>query len=959
MTVSTLTVVPEAHASGTAPCAEPTLTLAVTSAVAPALWRRPRLLDLCCGAGGASAGYHAAGFDVTGVDIESQPDYPFPFIRADALTIDLDGFDVIAASPPCQRWSTATPPERRGDHPDLVAPIRARLIEAVSAPGGPSVYVIENVPGAPLRDPVSVCGDALRLGVRRHRLFESNVSLVGAPCWHDRPAPPVAVYGTYNQRGRRRHHPPAGPTPSTDDARAAMGIDWMPWPALTQAIPPAYTYWFGVQLIASGHVRLADPDDQVQVGSVTDAAVQTSHLVDGETSLRSDPRRRGSVTVADGFRHCRCPSKPPHSDDEQQEGQPTPGCPRSDPHRQRRQPAPTSSSKVHGNTRLPPSRLPRPARHAGPAIMTAIGDSRHVRPTYHQLAAFQPATLRDYVALRTGQPDYHEWLDHVAPAAACTRPIRLSGDLFAVRGDGNGGAMVVGHTPTDHLPDEVIYKACGNRRASICPACARTYQRDAYQVLHTMLVGGKGVPASVAVHPAAFVTFTAPSFGTVHNRTVKRHTCANRRRCDCRPEPCHPRRDAGLCDHGLPAVCWARHESIDAALGRPLCLDCYDHDHQVVWNLYAAELWRRTTIAIDRHLARLCRQRRISFHTVVTAAGKVRHIPPVRITCGKVAEYQSRGAVHFHALIRLDGVNLDDPTAAVPPPPGLSVVDLDDAVNAAAAATDFATPEHPDRRDGWPIVWGDEGRGHYADVKHITMTGRGDIGDSMVAGYLAKYATKSTEATGHRSTRINADTVDVYADPDGDHIARLIDACWRLGRPVRTPELLAPRQHPPRPNDWPQTPWTCETCGTRTYLALCPNCIPNCQPDVDTEPTDETEPNPYARLRRWAHMLGFGGHFLTKARRHPVTFTLLRTARVAYRRTDTTGPTPAIRTAEHLDEETTLVVGILTYAGSGWHTIGDAALANTAAAMARARKDAAREELAHEIGASRTLGVAA
>jgi DNA (cytosine-5)-methyltransferase 1 len=171
---------------------------------------RPRLLDLCCKAGGASAGYHAAGFDVVGVDIEAQPDYPFPFVQADALTVELAGFEVIAASPPCQLFSRATPAHRRGRRRDLIAPIRARLLAALAEPGGPWAYVIENVPGAPLRDPVTVCGDSLRLGVRRHRLFESNIALRGTECWHDRATPAVAVYGSYGQRGARRNHRAAG-----------------------------------------------------------------------------------------------------------------------------------------------------------------------------------------------------------------------------------------------------------------------------------------------------------------------------------------------------------------------------------------------------------------------------------------------------------------------------------------------------------------------------------------------------------------------------------------------------------------------------------------------------------------------------------------------------------------------------------------------------------------------------
>ena len=302
MTVSTLTVVPEAHASGTAPCAEPTPDAPRT--------RRPRLLDLFCGAGGASAGYHAAGFDVVGVDIADQPDYPFPFLRADALTVDLAGFDVIAASPPCQRWCAATPTGRRHHHPDLIAPVRQRLREALTAPGGPRAYVIENVPGAPLHDPVTVCGDTLRLGVRRHRLFESNLPLAGTPCWHDRPTPPVAVYGTYNQRRTGRE------AASTEAAREAMGIDWMPWPALTQAIPPAYTYWLGVQLLA--HLRDVRPEFW---GCVTGdetrrrlpslhAAGQPSHVQVASVITGDATHQVGSVTSdatpPAGFRHCRC-----------------------------------------------------------------------------------------------------------------------------------------------------------------------------------------------------------------------------------------------------------------------------------------------------------------------------------------------------------------------------------------------------------------------------------------------------------------------------------------------------------------------------------------------------------------------------------------------------------------------------------------------------------------------------
>lgn len=566
------------------------------------------------------------------------------------------------------------------------------------------------------------------------------------------------------------------------------------------------------------------------------------------------------------------------------------------------------------------------------------------------------APVYDYTAagsafLRATRPDYFGWLEHVRSAAGCTRPIRLVGSLYTV--DAATGT-IVDQRHTDAMPDAAIYTACGNRRATVCPHCASVYQRDAYQLLRAGLVGGKGVPVTVAQHPAVFPTFTAPSFGAVHVRVVKRHTCRDRRRCACRPEPCHARRAtdpaAGRCPHGRPAVCWARHDAGDAMLGQPLCLDCYDHDHQVVWNLFSGELWHRTKQAAERYLTKLARRRGIPRVQVVTATGNTRSVPPVRLSYGKAAEFQARGAVHFHALVRLDGVDPQDPTAVVPPPACFTVADLEDALRHAAAQVAFTTPAHPDRPEGWPISWGEQ-----IDIRPISLTGRGDVTDSIVAGYLAKYATKSTEVTGHRSTRLDADTIGDYADPDGDHTARLIDACWRLGRPTGTPVSLSDRPRGRRPRPGFVDRWECPDCGTHTRYAACPVCIAQRQSMLDTESTKPTMANPYARLRRWAHMLGFGGHFLTKARRYSVTFQLLRDTRVTFRRHEHQaaeqhpGTVPA---ADHLDEDTTLIVGTLTFAGVGWHTTGDALLANTAAALARERQAIGREELAHELGST-------
>jgi hypothetical protein len=431
---------------------------------------------------------------------------------------------------------------------------------------------------------------------------------------------------------------------------------------------------------------------------------------------------------------------------------------------------------------------------------------------------------------------------------------------------------------TADMPDGVIYKPCGNRREAVCPACSERYKRDAYQVVRSGLVGGKGVPDEVAHHPAVFPTLTAPSFGTVHTRNVKHHTCAKRSACDCRSEPCHARRDISVCPHGVRVVCFARHERTDRTLGTPFCLDCYDHDAQTVWNVAAGELWRRTTIAINRHLRRTARQRGIPDVPVVSPrTGKVRWVCPVRLSFGKAAEMQRRGVVHFHAIIRLDGYNPDDPDTILPPPPQLDAADLVAAVDHAAATVGFTTEAHPASPDGWRIGWGDQ-----VLTKVITIAAEGQVTDAQVAAYLAKYATKSTEVTGHASNRLTDDTINLYADPDGSHTERLIETCWILGRP----------------GEW-------------------------------------------RRLRRWAHMLGFGGHFLTKSRRYSITFALLRNQRLVFRRAQSSGPE---QTAP-LAEPTTLVVNFLEFVGAGWHTPADAMLANTSAAMAREHQQAARAAL--------------
>ena len=207
-----------------------------------------RLLDLYCKAGGASKGYQLAGFEVVGVDIKKQKRYPFEFIQADCLELmkDMDflrSFDVIAASPPCQTHSITqhlrNAQGRSTDKVDLIPQTR----EALIASGKP--YVIENVPGSPLINPIQMCGSYFGLKVRRHRRFESNLPIVGSPCDHKSQGKPVGVYGSM-----RDEIPKGGHTAkSIEEAREAMGIDWMIWGELVEAIPPIYTKEIGKQLL--------------------------------------------------------------------------------------------------------------------------------------------------------------------------------------------------------------------------------------------------------------------------------------------------------------------------------------------------------------------------------------------------------------------------------------------------------------------------------------------------------------------------------------------------------------------------------------------------------------------------------------------------------------------------------------------------------------------------------------
>ncbi|TYB50042.1 replication initiation protein [Actinomadura chibensis] len=340
--------------------------------------------------------------------------------------------------------------------------------------------------------------------------------------------------------------------------------------------------------------------------------------------------------------------------------------------------------------------------------------------------------------------DFERWAARARATGGCSQPVYLTGTVEHVHA---GTGELLHRYTTDREPDGALPVACKTRRASRCPACAEIYRADTYQLIRAGLAGGKGIPDSVAGHPAAFVTLTAPSFGPVHARRVRNGGQVER---------CRPRRDARPCPHGVVPSCAVRHGENDPRLGEPLCPDCYDYAGSVLFNALAPELWRRFTLALRRYLAKSARLTHKEFRETLA------------VSFAKVAEYQRRGVVHFHAVIRFDGP--DGP--ATSPPEWATVRLLDDAVRHAAGAVSVTTPaasSMPARSLSW---------GAQVDVRAITASGA--LTQQAVAGYIAKYATKAAECVGTLDRRLRpADELATL--PITSHARRLIGECLRLG----------------------------------------------------------------------------------------------------------------------------------------------------------------------------------
>jgi hypothetical protein len=257
------------------------------------------------------------------------------------------------------------------------------------------------------------------------------------------------------------------------------------------------------------------------------------------------------------------------------------------------------------------------------------------------------------------------------------------------------------------------------------------------------------------------------------------------------------------------------------------------------------------------------------------------HAARVRLSYAKAAEFQRRGLIHFHAIFRLDGIDPHHPERTVPPPAMLTAEVLAEAIRDVAGSTWFATVTHPAKPKGWDITWGAQ-----IDPRVVRLTDDGEVTDVAVASYLAKYATKSTEPAGVLLGRITKDNAAVYAD-QRTHQGRMIAACLKLGA----------------------------------------------HPHED-----------FKALRRWAHMLGYRGHFATKSRRYSTTMRALRAARREWHRRQHPD-------ARNHGDRTVIRHTNLTWAGRGWRTSGDALLALSAAARAREHREVARSEIAYQASA--------
>jgi hypothetical protein len=569
----------------------------------------------------------------------------------------------------------------------------------------------------------------------------------------------------------------------------------------------------------------------------------------------------------------------------------------------------------------------------------AAGDQRGGQP---MTRAVLEGALLDGVLERLTRPDYRAFEAQLRSSGYCERPVRLQGSVQVCDGDGPPRQVWSTHGE----PDGLLRKACGNRREAVCGPCAERYRGDAWHLIAAGLQGGKGVPDSVAGHPAVFATLTAPSFGVVHAHVLD---------ADGKPTRCHPRRDRTVCPHGVGLSCSRVHAPDDPCLGEPLCPNCFDYEGAVIWNNLLGELWRRTTIYLPRQLAKLVGVTQKRLHELV------------RVSYVKVAEYQHRGLVHVHPVIRLDRrmpkYRADEVRA---PDRRLTAQLLEDAVRATAAAVGVQVP---DELGGGTIAWGEQ-----LDVQQLTN----DVQERRRrAGYLAKYSTKSTEQAGgllHRIPRGEVEHVHVR-----EHVRRYLRAAFVLhdqvidviGADEPAEGMNAPRPAPATsryPNELMLRVLLAMSTDERIAVRLqnatehvgritrrtAAGVVLDAGSEIafaDVRAITAAAPGPTKRdprdrrLAACAHAFGYRGHCLTKSWRWSTTFKELREARQRH----VHGQLLA-RDADRSQRELAELapdrrIATFAFAGIGHLTTADAYLAAQAAARAREERELARDAL--------------
>lgn len=340
-------------------------------------------------------------------------------------------------------------------------------------------------------------------------------------------------------------------------------------------------------------------------------------------------------------------------------------------------------------------------------------------------------------------PEFRAFVRELERLGGCAAPVLLMG--HTIDRDRVTGEVVHAFHSAD-LPYGVLVVPCRNRRESVCLPCALLHNGDSFAIVRAGLAGGKGVPELVSTHPRVFATVTAPSFGAVHKAKGD--------------GPCRARRERPVCPHGRALYCYRTHALLDSVVGSALCPECYDYDGSVIWNASAGKLWHIYVGRIGRELAKAAGIRRES------AALREQ----LRVSYVKVSEYQRRGLVHFHAVIRLDGPG----GAGDDPPAWAGGAMLAAAVKSAAP---HVSTYMPDGRGGRRrLVLGDD-----PDAQEITPDGRnGGLSDQAVASYIAKYVTKG-EVPGLILPRALGSRGSIEHAPLTEHARALMRAAWDLG----------------------------------------------------------------------------------------------------------------------------------------------------------------------------------